>query len=105
MACRRGPALVLVMGYRLNSPLGRRLHRNTARQFTVITLDNRGTGLSDKPSRLCHCEYPDNMSTVFPPCLRDVVELAMRVVCTTPHCLQHMLDSRRPWRARKSQPA
>jgi len=45
-----GPALVLVMG--LPAELRRLaggLHRTNARQFTVITLDNRGTGLSDKP--------------------------------------------------------
>src|ERR1700751_4766785 len=45
-----GPPLVLVIGYRLNSgawpaPFVEQL----ARRFTVITLDNRGTGLSDKP--------------------------------------------------------
>jgi pimeloyl-ACP methyl ester carboxylesterase len=45
-----GPPLVLLMGYRLNStawPM--RFIEQLARQFTVITLDNRGTGLSDKP--------------------------------------------------------
>jgi pimeloyl-ACP methyl ester carboxylesterase len=45
-----GPPLVLVMGYRLNStawPSG--FIEQLARKFTVITLDNRGTGLSDKP--------------------------------------------------------
>lgn len=45
-----GPPLVLVMGYRLSSaawPPG--FVEALARQFTVITLDNRGTGLSDKP--------------------------------------------------------
>lgn len=45
-----GPPLVLVMGYRLSSmawpPV---LIEQLARRFTVITLDNRGTGLSDKP--------------------------------------------------------
>jgi pimeloyl-ACP methyl ester carboxylesterase len=45
-----GPPLVLVMGYRLNSaawpaPFIERL----ARRFSVITLDNRGTGQSDRP--------------------------------------------------------
>ena len=45
-----GPALVLVMGYRLNSAAWPEAFIETlARQFTVITLDNRGTGLSDKP--------------------------------------------------------
>jgi pimeloyl-ACP methyl ester carboxylesterase len=46
----RGPPLVLVMGYRLNSaawPVT--FIEQLARRFTVITLDNRGTGLSDKP--------------------------------------------------------
>jgi len=45
-----GPPLVLVMGYRLNSmawPLT--FIEQLARHFTVIVLDNRGTGLSDKP--------------------------------------------------------
>jgi len=45
-----GPPLVLLMGYRLNSrawPAG--FIEGLAQLFTVITLDNRGTGLSDKP--------------------------------------------------------
>jgi pimeloyl-ACP methyl ester carboxylesterase len=45
-----GPPLVLVMGYRLNSaawPVT--FIEQLARRFTIITLDNRGTGLSDKP--------------------------------------------------------
>src|SRR5215467_14261165 len=45
-----GPPLVLIMGYRLNStawPLA--FIEQLAQRFTVITLDNRGTGLSDKP--------------------------------------------------------
>jgi pimeloyl-ACP methyl ester carboxylesterase len=45
-----GPPLVLVMGYRLNStawPVS--FIGQLARWFTVITLDNRGTGRSDKP--------------------------------------------------------
>jgi pimeloyl-ACP methyl ester carboxylesterase len=45
-----GPPLVLVMGYRLNSTAWpASFIEQLARQFTVITLDNRGTGLSDKP--------------------------------------------------------
>ncbi len=45
-----GPPLVLVMGYRLSSIAWPETFIETlARQFTVITLDNRGTGLSDKP--------------------------------------------------------
>lgn len=45
-----GPPLVLVMGYRLNSMAWPpRLIEQLAYRFTVITLDNRGTGLSDKP--------------------------------------------------------
>jgi pimeloyl-ACP methyl ester carboxylesterase len=45
-----GPPLVLVMGYRLNSiAWPDAFIEALARQFTVITLDNRGTGLSDKP--------------------------------------------------------
>ena len=46
----QGPPLILVMGYRLNSiawPAA--FIEALARQFTVITFDNRGTGLSDKP--------------------------------------------------------
>jgi pimeloyl-ACP methyl ester carboxylesterase len=46
----KGPPLVLVMGYRLNSAAWpATLIDQLARRFTVITLDNRGTGLSDKP--------------------------------------------------------
>jgi pimeloyl-ACP methyl ester carboxylesterase len=45
-----GPPLVLVMGYRLSSNAWPETFIETlARRFTVITLDNRGTGLSDKP--------------------------------------------------------
>ena len=45
-----GPPLVLIMGYRLNSSAWPATFiEQLARQFTVITLDNRGTGLSDKP--------------------------------------------------------
>jgi pimeloyl-ACP methyl ester carboxylesterase len=45
-----GPPLVLVMGYRLSSAAWPEAFVETlARQFTVITPDNRGTGLSDKP--------------------------------------------------------
>src|ERR1700730_1045340 len=45
-----GPPVVVVMGYRLSSaawPAG--FVEALARHFTVITLDNRGTGQSDKP--------------------------------------------------------
>src|SRR5262249_12633996 len=46
----KGPPLVLAMGYRLNSAAWpATLIDQLARQFTVVTLDNRGTGLSDKP--------------------------------------------------------
>jgi pimeloyl-ACP methyl ester carboxylesterase len=45
-----GPPLVLVMGYRLSSiAWPEAFIEQLARQFTVITPDNRGTGLSDKP--------------------------------------------------------
>jgi pimeloyl-ACP methyl ester carboxylesterase len=45
-----GPPLVLVMGYRLNSAAWPpKFIEQLARKFTVITLDNRGTGRSDKP--------------------------------------------------------
>ena len=45
-----GPPLVLVMGYRLSSAAWPAPFIDAlARQFNVITLDNRGTGLSDKP--------------------------------------------------------
>ena len=46
----QGPPLVLVMGYRLNSAAWPATFiAQLAQRFTVITLDNRGTGLSDKP--------------------------------------------------------
>ena len=45
-----GPPLALIMGYRLNSMAWpATLIERLARRFTVITVDNRGTGLSDKP--------------------------------------------------------
>jgi pimeloyl-ACP methyl ester carboxylesterase len=45
-----GPLLVLVMGYRLSSAAWPPAFiESLARRFTIITLDNRGTGLSDKP--------------------------------------------------------
>jgi pimeloyl-ACP methyl ester carboxylesterase len=45
-----GPPLVLVMGYRLSSAAWpASFIEALGRQFCVITLDNRGTGLSDKP--------------------------------------------------------
>jgi pimeloyl-ACP methyl ester carboxylesterase len=46
----QGPQLVLVMGYRLNSAAWPATFiEQLARRFTVVALDNRGTGLSDKP--------------------------------------------------------
>jgi 3-oxoadipate enol-lactonase len=45
-----GPPLVLIMGYRLNSSAWpQEFLEALARRFTLITLDNRGTGKSDKP--------------------------------------------------------
>ncbi|MBV9065022.1 MAG: alpha/beta fold hydrolase [Methylobacteriaceae bacterium] len=45
-----GPPLVLLMGYRLNSSAWpREFLEVLARHFTLITIDNRGTGGSDKP--------------------------------------------------------
>ena len=46
-----GPPLVLIMGYRLSSvawPL--RFIEALSKQFTVVLIDNRGTGVSDKPT-------------------------------------------------------
>jgi 3-oxoadipate enol-lactonase len=46
-----GPPLILIMGYRLNSrawPLD--FVDGLAKRFRVIRFDNRGTGLSDKPT-------------------------------------------------------
>jgi pimeloyl-ACP methyl ester carboxylesterase len=46
----KGPPLVLVMGYRLNSTAWpANFIAQLAQRFTVVTLDNRGTGMSDKP--------------------------------------------------------
>src|SRR6516165_8983867 len=46
----QGSPLVLVMGYRLNSSAWPpSFIEQLARRFTVISLDNRGTGQSDKP--------------------------------------------------------
>ena len=48
-----GPPLVLVMGYRFNSAAWPDTFiAQLARRSTVITPDNRGTGLGDKP---VHC--------------------------------------------------
>jgi pimeloyl-ACP methyl ester carboxylesterase len=45
-----GPPLVLIMGYRLSSAAWpAKLIDTLAKSFTVIRLDNRGTGQSDKP--------------------------------------------------------
>jgi 3-oxoadipate enol-lactonase len=46
-----GPPLVLIMGYRLNSAAWpAELVRVLAERFTLLLFDNRGTGLSDKPT-------------------------------------------------------
>ncbi|MBV8962644.1 MAG: alpha/beta hydrolase [Hyphomicrobiales bacterium] len=46
-----GPPLVLIMGYRLNSRAWPpEFIATLAKHFTLILLDNRGTGLSDKPA-------------------------------------------------------
>jgi len=45
-----GPPLVLIMGYRLSSAAWpAKFVETLAKNFTVITFDNRGTGHSDKP--------------------------------------------------------
>ena len=45
-----GPPLVLIMGYRLSSAAWpSKFVEALAKNFTVITFDNRGTGQSDKP--------------------------------------------------------
>ena len=49
--CGSGPPLVLIMGYRLSSlawPID--FIEKLAERFTVVILDNRGTGESDKPT-------------------------------------------------------
>jgi 3-oxoadipate enol-lactonase len=46
-----GPPLVLIMGYRLNSSAWpAEFVEGLADQFTLVLFDNRGTGLSDKPT-------------------------------------------------------
>jgi len=46
-----GPPLVLIMGYRLSSSAWpSRFVDGLSKRFTVILFDNRGTGLSDKPT-------------------------------------------------------
>ena len=46
-----GPPLVLIMGYRLNSAAWpAEFVTALAKQFTLLLFDNRGTGLSDKPT-------------------------------------------------------
>jgi 3-oxoadipate enol-lactonase len=46
-----GPPLVLIMGYRLNSSAWpAEFVEGLAEQFTLVLFDNRGTGLSDKPT-------------------------------------------------------
>ncbi|MBV8768230.1 MAG: alpha/beta hydrolase [Hyphomicrobiales bacterium] len=46
-----GPPLVLVMGYRLNSRAWpSEFITALARRFTLVLFDNRGTGMSDKPT-------------------------------------------------------
>ena len=46
----QGPPLCLIMGYRLNCAAWPKIFIDAlAQHFTVVTFDNRGTGLSDKP--------------------------------------------------------
>src|SRR5271169_2401374 len=71
-----GPPLVLIMGYRLNAGAWPAAFVDAlARQFTVITLDNRGTGRSDKPVTGYALE---NMA-------RDVFELLNELGITSTH--------------------
>ena len=55
-----GPALCLISGYRLHGAAWPdRFVERLARRFNVLTFDNRGTGLSDKPA---HGYNLDNMA-------------------------------------------
>ena len=46
-----GPPLVLIMGYRLNSAAWpAEFVEGLAERFALVLIDNRGTGLSDKPT-------------------------------------------------------
>jgi 3-oxoadipate enol-lactonase len=46
-----GPPLVLIMGYRLSSAAWpAEFVTPLSKQFTLLLFDNRGTGLSDKPT-------------------------------------------------------
>ena len=73
-----GPALCLISGYRLHGAAWPEIFvERLARWFNVLTFDNRGTGLSDKPA---HGYNLDNMA-------KDVVALLDEVGVGPAHIL------------------
>jgi 3-oxoadipate enol-lactonase len=67
-----GPPLCLIMGYRLHGAVWPDLFVDRlVRRFSVLTFDNRGTGLSDKPAQGygMHVMAVDVASLLAPHCL------------------------------------